>query len=551
MEIRQEKNTLFIDAPHFTARWEGAALVSVVAKSDGSEFCRPGASYPLELYYVHDDSLAADKHQESETRVISPLAARVILQGADSIRELLICLDPVTGDMRVIPGGQSARRGVTSVRWNVAFDADTSLVLPCVNGLRVLRGMQVPKSNRFAWPFTWNAQLAIAERGKSALMIHSQDTAMKFKALKMDHGAEFTTLGFESEQVGPLWDNRNAGGVEWRLNVYAGDWEVPAARYRDWLAETYRLAEKRAARPEWVNEVSLNIMWAGTELKLLDNAAKVHPPKETLIHLASWRTSKYDVDYPDYYPTDEARAFMAKANSMGYHVMPHFNYFSCYNNHPLFTKVRDWQIRSVSRNEPQGWYWPPDTHDYTRMGYIHPGLGLWRRTLIDALRRTAANLAAPAAFIDQTLCTWNTDNGLVEGMSTVEGLRWLQEEFTAVQPDIVLAGEGCNEISFQRECFAQAHIYNTPHVGGLTPETAQTSVPICSFLWRGHTQLLGYYHLHPDDKDMDIGIDVYCNLGVMPTLGPGHFLRDENPLDDPRVRRVLERARTWRQECAL
>ncbi|MCE5259661.1 MAG: DUF6259 domain-containing protein [Chloroflexi bacterium] len=548
MEIRQQHNSLFIDAPNYTARWDGATLVSVVAKQDGSEFCRPGSSYPLELYYVHEDSLAADKHQQVEVRLLSSLAARIILLGADSIRELLICLDPANGDMRVIPSGQSARRGVASIRWNVAFDAEASLVLPCVNGLRVSKAYQAPRSNRFAWPFTWNAQLAIAERGRSALMIHAQDTAFKFKALKLGHDAEYTTLGFESEQVGPLWDNRTAGGTEWRVNVYPGNWQVPAARYRNWLAKTYDLADKRAARPAWVNEVSLNIMWADTDTALLDRLAEVYPPREVLIHLASWRTSAYDVDYPDYYPTGEARAFMAKAQALGYHVMPHFNYFSCYNDHPLYIQLRDWQIRSAMRNEPQGWYWPPDTHDYTRMGYIHPGLGLWRRTLIDTLRRTCASLQAQAAFIDQTLCTWNTDNGLVENMSTIEGLRWLQEEFSAVQPDIVLAGEGCNEISFQRECFAQAHIYDTPHVGGLMPEHAAISVPICSYLWRGHTQLLGYYHLHPNDEDMELGIEVYRALEVMPTLGPGHFTGKGNPLDDARVRLVLERAHTWRQD---
>lgn len=545
MHIECRDDSLFIDAPTYTARWQGASLVSVISKGDGSEFCRPGDVYPLELFYVHEDSLAADKHQRVEVRLLSSLAARVILTGADSIRELLICLDPANGDMRVIPSGQSARRGVASIRWNVAFEGDAELVLPCVNGLRVSKRNTAPKSTRFAWPFTWNAQLAIAERGSSALMVHSQDTACKFKALKLQRGSEYPTLGFESEQVGPLWDNRTAGGVEWRVNVYQGGWEAPAQRYRGWLETTYALAEKRAERPGWVDDVSLNIMWAGTELALLERLAEVFPPRQVLIHLASWRTSKYDVDYPDYYPTDAARAFMAKANAMGYHVMPHFNYWSCYNEHPLFIQLRDWQVRSALRNEPQGWYWPPDTHDYTRMGYIHPGLGLWRRTLIDALRRTCDNLQAPAAFIDQTLCTWNTDNGLVENLSTVEGLRWMQEEFAAIQPGIVLAGEGCNEISFQRECFAQAHIFNTPHVGGLTPEHAAISVPVCAFLWRGHTRLLGYYHLHPGDEDMELGMEVYRIMGVMPTLGPGHFTRNEHPLEDSRVRVMLERASRW------
>jgi hypothetical protein len=29
-------------------------------------------------------------------------------------------------------------------------------------------------------------------------------------------------------------------------------------------------------------------------------------------------------------------------------------------------------------------------------------------------------MGTDVAFIDQTLCTWNTDNGLVQGMNTIE-----------------------------------------------------------------------------------------------------------------------------------
>lgn len=548
MKIWQEGNRLWIDAPHFMAQWEGAALVSVVAKQNDSEFCRPGSMYPLQFYYVHEDTLDADKHQKVEVHVLSEWAARVILTGADSERELLIRLDPVNGDLCITPSGQSARRGVAAIRWNIAFAPETTLILPCVNGLKVEKERTLPRTKRFPWPFTWNAQLAIAQTNGMSLMVHAEDTNCKFKALNLKREEQGTsTLGFESEQVGPLWDNRTAGGVEWRLNVYAGDWQTPASRYRNWLSSAYPLAAIRAARPAWVDEMSLNIMWAGTNPLLLDRLAQVYPPSKVLIMMASWRTSKFDINYPDYYPTDETRRFMAKANTMGYHVMPYFNYFSCSNDHVLFDTLRDWQLRSPFRNEPQGWYWPPDTYDYTRNGYIHPGLARWRRILIDRVRSACLSLGASIAFIDQTLCAWNTDNGLVENMTTVEGLHRLQEEFAAIQPDLMLAGEGCNEISFQRESFAQAHIRETIHPGGvLTPEHVAMSVPICSFLWQGHTRLLGYYHLDAWEKDMELGIEVYRNLGAMPTLGPGHFTKsDTDPLSDPRVATVLEMARAW------
>ena len=209
-----------------------------------------------------------------------------------------------------------------------------------------------------------------------------------------------------------------------------------------------------------------------------------------------------------------------------------------YLKHPFFAQVRDWQIRSVGRNEPEGWYWPADTHECTRMAYIHPGLSRWRRTLIDAVREACAGLKAPVAFLDQTLCTWNTDTGLVENLTTVEGLRQMQEEFAAIQPDLVLAGEGLNEISFQRQSFAQAHIHDG--WGELKPHHIPAAHPVCAFLWQGHTRLVGYYHLGPKDKDAEIGIEVYRRMGAIPTLicNDPDLITPEQPV----VKRLLELA---------
>ena len=539
MNIGTDGKTLTAESPTFIARFDGASLTSVVSRHTGTEFCRAGASgFPLELCYVHGDSLAHDKHQHVAVRRLSDLAARVIITGSDSDRELLVWLDSQTGDLCVQPSGQGARRGVLSVRWNIPIAREAALVLPCINGILVEAGRPFPGNDRFAWPFRWNAQLAIAERGGASLMIHSEDTSCKFKALNLRREDGQATLGFESEQVGPVWDNRTAGGTAWRLNVYDGGWQNPAGRHRDWLGRTYSLEQKRKARPAWVDDIRFSVGWADAKPECLDALARIYDPKQTLIHLSGWRTSKYDVDYPDYFPSDDAKAYMQKANAMGFRVMPHFNFFACFNDHPLFAKLRDWQIRDVTRNEPQGWYWPPDTHDYTRMGYIHPGLGLWRRILIDALREACTAVAAPGAFIDQTLCTWNTDNGIVENMTTVEGMRQLQEECVAIDPAMVLAGEGSNEISFQRQCFAQGHIHDG--WGDLRPEHVPAAHPVCSFLWQGHTRLIGYYHLTPGGKDTDLGIEVYRKMGAIPTIICNK--PELITMDQPQVRRLVELA---------
>ncbi|MCL4419914.1 DUF6259 domain-containing protein, partial [Patescibacteria group bacterium] len=386
------------------------------------------------------------------------------------------------------------------------------------------------------WPFRWNAQLVIAERDNHSCMIYSQDTNFKFKALNLNRKNDKTTLGFESETVGPVWQNNTAGGVEWRINVYNGDWKTPASQYKSWLEKTYQLESKRTFRPEWVDKINFTVGWASPNPAMLDALAKVNPPERTLIHLASWRTDGYDINYPNYVPSEDTKAYMKKANEMGFKVMPHFNFFSVYYDNPFYSEVRDFQIRGVHLNDPQGWHWPPDTHDYTRMAYIHPGFGIWRRKLIEVVTEACGTLNAPSAFIDQTLCTWNTDNGLVENMTTVEGLWRLQEEFVAINPDCVIAGEGLNEISFQRECFAQGHIHDG--WGDLREDHPKAAHPLNSFLWGRHCRLVGYYHLTPGNPDADLGIEVYKRMGAIPTVitnNPDHI----NP-DIPSFRKLLD-----------
>ncbi len=524
------------------AVFNGMAIVSLTSADGKVQFAGPEPpAHGVDLFYLNGSNLGQDKHQQVSVRQMSPLAARIVVEGDDSRRSLLVAVDPDTQDIRVTPDGLSNRRGLRSVGWRVPFAAESTVILPVVNGIQLKPDQPWPGNGRFLWPSQWCAQLAIVERDGASLMVHCEDTQMRFKAVRVTRSGPKTELCFESEPTGPLWDNRTAGGIEWRINTYKGDWKVPATRYRDWLNKTYELAEKRKHRPAWVDKISLAVCWANTSSEaFLDALAEVHPPEETLIHLSgNWRTDKYDVNYPDYTPNDKGLSYMAKARKMGFHVMPHFNYFAVWMKHPFFQEVRDFQIRSVDLNSPEGWYWPPQTYDYTRMAFIHPGLGLWRDKQIDVLLETCGKMETDAAFIDQTLCTWNTDNGQVQGMNTVEGMWQMQEEFASVRPGLVLAGEGLTEISFQRQCFAQAHIHDG--WGDLEAKHPQGVHPIGSFLWAGHTRLIGYYHLNPDNKDFDLGVEVYERMGALPTIVSGNpkHLKEMSA----GTRRIFERAK--------
>lgn len=521
------------------AVFEGAVLKSLRPADGQTEFVQPRNQIPpLDLFFVNQQTLGYDKLGQCEVRALSDAAARVTLRGARSDLSLLIQIDQDTQDLCITPSGVSTRQGLVSVRWNIDFHREAALILPCVNGIAIDSSREFPGNDRFTWPCRWNAQFAICEASGHVAMIHSEDTNLKFKALSLQREDGCTTLGFESETVGPLWNNRTAGGIQWRLSVAKGTWKTAASRYRRRLDRVHGLKRKREGRPRWVDDVTLAVCWADARSEVLDALAKVHPPRRTLIHLSNWRTSKYDADYPDYTPSASARAYLKKARAMGFHVMPHFNYFSVYYDHPFYQEVRDFQIRSAYENEPQGWHWPPDTFEYTRMAYIHPGLGVWRRKLLDVVSTTCARLETPIAFIDQTLCTWNTDNGLVEGLNTVEGMWQLQEEFSSIHPALLLAGEGLNEVSFQRECFAQAHIHDG--WGDIDDRHLRAVHPICSYLWQPHCRLIGYYHLRPTDQASQLGADIYTRMGAIPTI------MTSNPKEiearTPPIDQILEQA---------
>lgn len=566
MHIRVQDQTLLVESLHFTARLEGGLLVSLVDRETGAEFCRPAVSaFPLDFVFMNRESVGAEpggtsadtsaagmrpSTQNVTVRLLSPGVARVIYAGNNTDRELFIRLDPETGDLCVRPSGQTARRGLMAIRWNIPFVREAKLVLPTRNGIEVTADRDILPPLRCEWPSHWNAQLAIAEVGQAAAMVHCEDTTYKYKALNLLREDGLSTLGFESEQIAPLTDNRTAGGVEWRINTYRGGWQAAADRYRTWMESAYQLAKKRAQRPHWTRKISLAVCWASANPQLLDGLAKLNPPDETLIHLDHWRTSPYDVNYPAYEPTPATRAYLEKARAMGFKVIPHFNYFTCCKGHPLYAAIQDWHVRDLVRNEPQGWFLPRDDEkgDFYRLAYIHPGLARWRRELEDQLVAACDVLQAPGAFLDQTYHTWNCNPGIVENMTMVEGLHLLQEELAAIRPELVLAGECLTEISFQRQAFAQTHPWGWGNMQQVHVEAAH---PICSYLWSGHTRLIGYIELEPWNPRLDVSIAIHSKMGVLPTFVARERSAAEADIlrkDHPGMKQILDWARRERKQ---
>lgn len=524
--------TLTVESKSFTAVLDGARVKSLVDTRTGVEFVRPGeARFPLELTYRDGEATAGETGQGCTVTRLGDNAARIVIEGEYTCRELFVRLDAETGDLCVRPSAESVRHGLRSVRWNLPFTAECGFVLPFQGGRVYTAATESLPPERTAWPSEWNAQMAVIEKGDATLMLHSEDRGFRYKALGVFKEDAGLTLGFEAEAHGPLAAARTAGGVEWRINTYRGGWQGAADRYRAWMERNYDLAGKRAGRPDWVEGVTLAVCWVGSNPKLLAPLARLNPPDRTLIHLSDWRSDPYDVNYPVYRPSAEGAAFVEKARAMGFRVMPHFNYLGCCKTNPLYERVRDWQARDVVKANPQGWFlFNAEENIQYRMAYIHPGLARWRRTLIDNVLAAREQLQIPVAFLDQTYHTWNTDNPPVENLSMTEGLALLQDEFAWAAPDLMLAGENLTEISFQRQCFAQLH---NPGWWSPQPVHVETSHPICSALWGDHARYIGYVGVEPDNAQLKCGVDVYRKLGALPTIVARDDVAENPALIDP------------------
>jgi hypothetical protein len=147
---------------------------------------------------------------------------------------------------------------------------------------------------------------------------------------------------------------------------------------------------------------------------------------------------------------------------------------------------------------------------------------------------------APGAFLDQTYHTWNGNPGVVENMTMVEGLHLLQEELAAIRPELVLAGECLTEISFQRQAFAQTHPWGW---GNMQPVHVEAAHPICSYLWSGHTRLIGYIELEPWNPRLEVSIAIHARMGVLPTFVARERSAAEAGLlskDHPGIKQILD-----------
>jgi hypothetical protein len=556
--IRVDGDQLLIETHTLLARMTRGMLTSLRSKASGEQLIgvpKPG-SPALELIYRGDEIVAIDESKFGgiTTHAISDRRAEFVFHSWDGDGVIAVEADPETGAILVEPSAFSSRPGVRSCRWSIpGLRPDLELVAPFFQGVRLKLEDKLIRDTHWAWPFFWEAGLTIFQAPKGGFWIHARDAHYRYKAIKVGSNSDPYRIGLDTESHGPIDQNLSAGGLAWRINVFQDDWTAPAEEYRQWLWQAYGLQRDEAARPNWIHDVRFAVSWCPGSTDILDALARRLDPRKILIHYPNWRTDPYDENYPAYLPSEAGKHFVAKGQSMGFRILPHFNAIDMDPSHPAYAYLRDFQYRGIDRQDLRGWSWHqgrglgvPESNasrafnrDKKVMVKIHPGLGMWRSILGRNILEAVRELSLDAVFIDVTLVSHNLHNCLVDGMTSTEGMNRLIRHVAGLGNGLVVGGEGLNEITMQGQSFAQAHLFKSwqQSIDGLE-RTGRCDLN--HRLFGRLCRTIGYSGLGGRDDNETLRMNMHIEHGAIPTV----TIRSASDIEDPNpaIQRMLELA---------
>jgi hypothetical protein len=553
--IRINGNELHAETSTLTATFRDGLLTSLRSKLRGEEVLRDGepAGSALQLLYANQATVDVVGRLASNVTLhrLSDRAAQFRFSGWDADGVLTISEAAMGGDLLIEPSAYSSRPGVLACRWRLAGIPDAlDLVAPFFQGVR-LKLDDPLLHRRWFWPQFWEAGLAILQGRSGGFWVHCRDDRYRYKALQVSPGE----LGLETEAYGPLDGSLGAGGLTWRLNVYEGDWKVPASVYRSWLHAAYGLDTVASIRKPWIHDVRLALSWYGGDSAVLDALAARIDPSKVLLHYSDWRSDGYDENYPTYQPSDRARALFAKAKEMGFHLMPHCNSVDMDPTNPAYNAVRDFQYRDVQTKALLGWGWDTETNQalgvpnsYESLSRnrarkvmikVHPGHSMWRSLLTEQVRAAARTLDTDVVFLDVTLCSHNLHNCLVENTTSSEGMKRLIQQIAETDGGLAVGGEGLNEITMQGLSFAQAHLFTSWQQS--CPGLERTGgCALNDFLFGSVCRTFGYSGLSGKSEAEELRMRLHAEHGAIPTI----IVRSAEDITSPNraIRRELDRA---------
>jgi hypothetical protein len=430
--------------------------------------------------------------------------------------------DDASGDVALTMRCQSPEKGVAGVEWAVGpIPSDMNIVVPGWGGFKMTA--QSPSTAAdLEYPMAWEAQLVIVEGKGRGFYVWSDDATGRYKRLRIRLKPDGWWIGFTTWNNAPFDDLVECETAKWRVNVYEGDWRVPARRYREWAAKSMpRVIDQQ---PAWVKDIRCAvIMFVGPSVKALDMLAQRVDPKQTLLYVPDWRPDGYDRLYPNYDGVAEFGPFVQHAHDLGFRVMPHLNYFAIDPQHPLYEQFKAYHLRDAWGTHEKQWFiWddPSNPANNRKLAYIDPACKAWRDLLLGRIKKVYETYHVDAVYLDQTLNIFNDYNGLIDGATMLQGNLALGRELRAALPGLAVGGESLNEVTARYQDFCQRHAY------GIDFDHSTWNKPMLKFAHPISTYLLqptikfNYLGCPPPDRAQYYAAwrEDYTRWGLIPTL---------------------------------
>jgi hypothetical protein len=439
--------------------------------------------------------------------VVNPTGTSATIEFRDSVRTVRMTAAVVDNELSLRFEGFSTTTGVISLTWGI-FGLSLSpgrLLIPGQGGTYFDRS-STPSAQGLDYPVHWENQMVVYQGSQGNVLMYARDPVPTFKRLHASRQTGNLDMAFEMFAPAPWPGANSVPAVEWRIRGFSGsDWKPAADAYKNYLTAIRPFSAPSGNR-SWIRNIRGVVIFQTLDQALLDQLAQELVPSQTLLLLADWRASAFDINYPDYTPSPLAKPFMDRARQLGFRIMLHINLLGVSETNPEYAGMKQFQIKTADELKEIGWLWDEfPSRDIHRIAYISPASSQYRQLLIRSMRTAIDSLQPDAMHLDAGGAITNDGNGLIENMNGMQGMMQLHREIMAAYPGLVLGGESTNEIIAPFNWLAQRWPADSP------PH------PISTYLLGDQVFFYGFLDQPaPDESGFADYMKRYEGLGVIP-----------------------------------
>ncbi len=490
-----EQGEVFAETDRYRASFKDGVLMHFHNKLTAETYTLPpeGPSNARSGISIQHNEGQYGRHEfiddawEVESKRLAPLSVEVAYHfnhryRLDKTIQFHIGIDADTGDLVIQQYGISQH--IVAVTWGCGYlnSQQVNLIIPAHCGEIIDASSEIDKRG-YEYPDKWETPLAILQGEDGGFFVRSTDTTFRFKEAYYLRSGEHFGISFQTDNFAPFREKNEITSVEWRLNAYRGDWQVPAEIHRNWMETTFQPKQP----PARVKDLKLVIYAPYNPLdpSILPLLAEHVNPSTTLLYVIGWYDPTMGLE-PDYPPVPEWGDYLKAAHAYGFRVMPRITFHGCSPYSPLYPKFEKYQFRHPIRGHKLGYALDDPTYDYPT-AYINPASKEFRKYMVEQMKTLYETYPIDALHLDINTSVVNDANGLIDGLTAAEGNVLLHQELAEAMPGIVLGGENVHEVTFFNTNLAQrwGHHNKQPH-------------PISSFLFSTWTIPYGFHVPNPD-----------------------------------------------------